>query len=133
MCERHFTTQRISPSRFLFVIIFIHQAGSNINNNNSSGKLNYKHLIKYYNLLQNWQKNIQNCSVAIDHRRMMIGIGSRASCIKKVRGDDDIEHSLIGRRNLLGNVSVAERLPADERPARRAPTSLLGRTKEGRS
>jgi len=39
----------------LYVFIFIHQAGSNINNN-SNGKLNYKHLIKCYKLLQNWQK-----------------------------------------------------------------------------
>jgi len=26
------------------------------NNNSNNRKLNYKHLIKYYNLLQNWQK-----------------------------------------------------------------------------
>jgi len=36
--------------------IFIHRAGSNMNNdNNNNGKRNYKHLIKYRNLLQNWQ------------------------------------------------------------------------------
>jgi len=34
---------------------FIHQAGSNMNNNNNR-KLNYKHLFKFYNLLHNWQK-----------------------------------------------------------------------------
>jgi len=39
--------------RSTFIFIFIHQAGSKINNDN---KLNYKHLIKYYNLFQNWQK-----------------------------------------------------------------------------
>jgi len=38
----------------VFIFIFIHQAGSNMYSNN--GKLNSKHLIKYYNLLQNWQK-----------------------------------------------------------------------------
>ena len=39
------------------VFIFIHQAGSDINNNNNSNRqLNYKHLVKYYSLLQNWQK-----------------------------------------------------------------------------
>jgi len=38
-----------------FIFIFIHQAGSNINNYNNR-KLNYKHLIKYYKLLQNYQK-----------------------------------------------------------------------------
>jgi len=37
------------------MFIFIYQAGSNINNNNIRN-LNYKHLIKYYNLLQNWHK-----------------------------------------------------------------------------
>jgi len=36
-----------------YIFIFIHQAGSNINNNR---KLKYKHLIKYYNLLQNLEK-----------------------------------------------------------------------------
>jgi len=36
------------------IVISIHEAGSNINNNNR--KLNYKRLIKHYNLLQNWQK-----------------------------------------------------------------------------
>ena len=39
----------------LFIFIFIHQTGSDINDN-SNRKLNYKHLIKYYKLLQNWQK-----------------------------------------------------------------------------
>ena len=33
------------------IFIFIHEAGSNISNNNNR-KLSYKHLIKYYNLLQ---------------------------------------------------------------------------------
>jgi len=37
------------------IFIFIHQAGSSINDNNNR-KLNYKRLIKYYSLLQNWQK-----------------------------------------------------------------------------
>ena len=32
------------------------KSGSNINNDNNNRKLNYKHLINYYNLLQNWQK-----------------------------------------------------------------------------
>ena len=41
----------------MFTFICIHQAGSNINNDNNNRKLNYKHLIKYYNLLQNWQKS----------------------------------------------------------------------------
>ena len=35
--------------------VCIHQAGSNVNNN-SKMKLHYKHMITYYNLLQNWQK-----------------------------------------------------------------------------
>jgi len=38
-----------------YIIIFFHQAVSNANNY-SSGKLNYKQLIKYYKLLQSWQK-----------------------------------------------------------------------------
>jgi len=42
-------------SRIVSYHIFVHQAFS-ISNNNNSRKLNYKHLIKYYNLLQNWQK-----------------------------------------------------------------------------
>jgi len=33
-----------------YIIMFIPQAASNINNNNNNRKLNYKHLIKYYNL-----------------------------------------------------------------------------------
>jgi len=37
-----------------YIFIFIHQAGSNVNNYNN-GKLNYKQLIKYYRLLQSWQ------------------------------------------------------------------------------
>jgi len=37
------------------MFIFIHQAGSNVNNNNNR-KLNYKHLVKNYNMLQNCQK-----------------------------------------------------------------------------
>ena len=40
-----------------YIFIFIHQAGSNINNDNNNRKLNYEHVIKYYNLLQNWQKH----------------------------------------------------------------------------
>jgi len=38
-----------------YIFIFIHQAGSNVNNYNN-WKLNYKQLIKYYKLLQSWQK-----------------------------------------------------------------------------
>jgi len=38
-----------------YIFISIHQAGSNINNNNIR-KFNYKHLTEYYKLLQNWQK-----------------------------------------------------------------------------
>jgi len=37
-------------------VISIHQTSSNINSDNNNSKLNYKHFIKYYNLLQNWQK-----------------------------------------------------------------------------
>jgi len=37
------------------IFIFIHESGSNINNNNNNNrpnrKLNYKHLIKYYNVV----------------------------------------------------------------------------------
>jgi len=44
---------------FIFIFIRQDQAGSNINNNsNSNSKLNYKHLTKYYHLLQNWQKPV---------------------------------------------------------------------------
>jgi len=39
----------------LSIVIFIHQACSNINNY-KNWKLNYKHSIEYYRLLQNWQK-----------------------------------------------------------------------------
>ena len=38
-----------------YIFIFIHQAIGNVNSNNNR-KLNYKHLMKHYNLLQNWQK-----------------------------------------------------------------------------
>jgi len=44
---------------FTFIFIRQDQAGNNINNNsNSNSKLNYKHLTKYYHLLQNWQKPV---------------------------------------------------------------------------
>jgi len=32
-----------------YIFIFLHETGSNINNDNNNRKLNYKHLFKYYN------------------------------------------------------------------------------------
>jgi len=41
------TNRAIITSTRIIIFIFIHQSGSNINNDNNR-KLNYKHLIKYY-------------------------------------------------------------------------------------
>ena len=38
------------------ILMFIHQARSNMYDDNSYRKRSYKHLVKYYDLLQNWQK-----------------------------------------------------------------------------
>ena len=32
-----------------YIFIFLHETGSNINNDNNNRKLNYKHLFKYNN------------------------------------------------------------------------------------
>ena len=40
------------------IFVFIHQTLSSINNDSNNRKFNYKDLIKYYNLLQDWPKNI---------------------------------------------------------------------------
>ena len=53
-----FPVRRTGSYRHKKALIFIHQTGRNINNYKSFRKLNYKHSIKYYKLLQNWQKNI---------------------------------------------------------------------------
>ena len=50
------------------MFIVIRQTGSNVNSDNSNRQLDYKHLIKYYNLLQNWQKPF-----TVDIYRLLIG------------------------------------------------------------
>ena len=52
--------------RFQYVFLIIRQAGYNIDNYNNR-KLNYKQLIKYYRLLQNWQKPFTVKTVSYTH------------------------------------------------------------------
>ena len=46
------------------IFVFIHQTVSSINNDSNNRKFNYKDLIKYYNLLQDWQKNIHRRNIS---------------------------------------------------------------------
>ena len=64
--------------------IFIHQACSNINKNSNNRKLNYKHIIKYYNLLQNWQKPF----IVEIHRNKITKVGT------KMADSDNIQERL---------------------------------------
>jgi len=64
-CEQAFSVRYGEANIF----IFIHQAGSSINNDNNNRKLNYKHIIKYYNFLHkklSYRPGTARCVVSVE-------------------------------------------------------------------
>jgi len=64
-CEQAFSVRYGEANIF----IFIHQAGSSINSDNNNRKLNYKHIIKYYNFLHkklSYRRGTARCVVSVE-------------------------------------------------------------------